>query len=418
MILVVDNVAEFQAELEQLNRTARQRQWPLLIIGGVRINEWNISLERTLDQYVDEKYAVSYLSRIELQELIRKLDQFDCLGELKGLTEEQRLRRLMDEAGRQLLVALHEATKNDSFSAIVKSEYNGISPEEAKILYLDICAMHRFGSPVRAGLISRLHNIDYDTFKRNFFQPLEDIIDLKIDPRTHDYSYHARHPVVAEMVYSSVLQTTEAQFENTLRLIVKLNTSYAYDQEVMARLTRAATMADIFKDRSKGSAIYDAAIRSGGKTSYLLHQRGLYEMRLGGDTASFNRAEAYFEEALELEAYQKITILHSLAELCLARSKIAEAEVERAAWRNKAIEQASALIGKAGGSYAYHTIIKCRMLKLRDQLDKVPETGMAELAREANDRAVKEVEDTIQAALRKFPGDAHILRRGTRISPD
>ena len=58
-------------------------------------------------------------------------------------------------ADRQLLVALHEATRGLPFEQIIFDEYEGVVPERARRLYLDICALHQFGAPVRAGTISR-----------------------------------------------------------------------------------------------------------------------------------------------------------------------------------------------------------------------------------------------------------------------
>jgi len=63
---------------------------------------------------------------------------------------------------------------------------------EARRLYLDICCLHRFGPPVRAGLISRIHDISFDDFKERLFRPLEQVIRLRHDVKSGDYVYESR----------------------------------------------------------------------------------------------------------------------------------------------------------------------------------------------------------------------------------
>jgi hypothetical protein len=103
--------------------------------------------------------------------LLENLEKFNALGHLAPLTFDERKLKLREIYGRQLLVALHEATENASFRDIIADEYRDINPPEAKLLYLDICFLHRFGPPVRAGLISRIHGIDFDDFYTRFFGP-------------------------------------------------------------------------------------------------------------------------------------------------------------------------------------------------------------------------------------------------------
>ena len=108
------------------------------------------------------------LSEAEIQRLLKKLAQHNCLGHLKNLTEKERLDTFRLTAERQLLVALHEATSGKSFEELVFDEYKNIVPAEARILYLDICTLHRLRVPVRAGLISRISGISYERFRGTF----------------------------------------------------------------------------------------------------------------------------------------------------------------------------------------------------------------------------------------------------------
>jgi hypothetical protein len=98
-----------------------------------------------------------------------------------------------------------------------------------------------------------------------------------------------------------------------------------------------------------------------------LHQRGIYEMHVATNTAEFNRAETYLNEALEIEPYNK-TIRHSLAELDLRRSRSGRNPVERLAWRRSATSRAEALVQGSTNAYPHATLVKAAIDDVRDAL--------------------------------------------------
>jgi tetratricopeptide (TPR) repeat protein len=306
-----------------------------------------------------------------------------------------------------LLVALHEATKGLRFEQILYNEYVNIQPPEARILYLDICALHRFGPPVRAGLISRVHGISFDEFSERFFNPLENVVSLKRDPRSGDYAYEARHSYIADIVFQTVVDERQARFDLLMRLISKLNPDYSYDNDVMFHLVRARTISEWFPDRALGSALYDAAEASVGQMAGIAHQRGLYEMRIGGDRSALDRAERYLRDALKLDPTSR-AIKHSLSELALRRSEIARTNLESAASRNEAARIATELASGSQSSYPFHTLAKIAIADLRDAI-RAEEANPSDLATEAVADAIKQAEAAIRKGLAEFPNDSYLL---------
>jgi len=411
--LFIDDVAEAPDEVLRLIRRAKLQRWPMVIIGGSRFNEWNIRCD-SLDPFVDGEHEIGYLSHTEIDDLLRKLEEHQCLGRLAPLKFEERQKQLQEIYGRQLLVALHEATNNASFRDIIRDEFVGIVPTEAQILYLDICALHRLGPPVRAGLIARVHGIDFDDFKSKFFKPLEQVVALQWDSKTSDWVYKARHSYIAEIVYTEMLESVDDKFDNIMRIVSKLNPGYSYDQEVLGELIRASTLATVFRDPSKGDAIYEAVLASVGRTPHILHQRGLYEMRVARDMGMFDRAEGYLNEALELAPYNR-AIKHSLAELSFARSSVATDDMEKEAWRRQAENQAAALVSGDHTAYSRHTLAKAAIAAVRDNLEK-SELVDDELSQEALSQAIKRAEDVLRAGLQRFPNDDHLLNEEASLS--
>jgi hypothetical protein len=95
---------------------------------------------------------------------------------LERLNPDERRKELEEHAGRQLLVALHEATLGIPFETIPVDEYHHITPFEAQRLYQTVCVLNRLNVPVRAGLIARVHGIPFEEFKHRFFAPLEHVV--------------------------------------------------------------------------------------------------------------------------------------------------------------------------------------------------------------------------------------------------
>jgi hypothetical protein len=160
-----------------------------------------------------------YLSEPEIEQLLVKLETHKSLGYLAELSRDKRSEELRFVHGRQILVALLEATHGVPLLEILTEEYRSIPTSEARRLYLDICCLHRFGPPVRAGLISRIHNISFDEFKDRFFRPLEQIVKLRLDPKSGDYVYEARHSHIAHELYRSILLTQDERFDNIVRIV-------------------------------------------------------------------------------------------------------------------------------------------------------------------------------------------------------
>ena len=202
-------------------------------------------------------------------------------------------------------------------------------PPRQKSFSLDVYHTHRFGAPVRAGLIARVHGITFDTFRDEFFKPLEEIIDVRPDPKgTGDWVYQARHSLIAEIVYQEVIRSVSDRFDHIMRVVGKLNPAYSYDREIMFELVRASALAVTFTDKKFGRAIYEKVIASIGSDVGILHQWAIYEMRLANCAFDLNVAESKLSEAREL-APRNTRVQHSIAELALKRSMLAEDEVER-----------------------------------------------------------------------------------------
>ena len=139
LFLFVDNAADRVQQIEEVLFKAKRDGLRITIITVERVNEWNIYCER-LEDYVTSTYDLRYLSEKEIAVLVDLLEQHQCLGYLANASRQERMSAFVERAGRQLLVALHEATQGKPFVDILVDEYQQIQPQRAQTIYLSICA--------------------------------------------------------------------------------------------------------------------------------------------------------------------------------------------------------------------------------------------------------------------------------------
>jgi len=212
----VNDLVEHRREIEDLHRAAKTTDGTIVVIGAARTNEWNQSPESLTSLAADvDIIGLPYLHPTEIDELLKLLERHHALDSLEPISPEERKQKLESQAGRQLLVALHEATHGRTFIDIIADEYDGITSRKAQEIYLTVCLLNQLGAKVRAGIVSRMHGVEFEEFKQNFFRPLEQVVIVRT-ARNGDHTYEARHPLIAEFVVGK-LQESKSLFRQLAR---------------------------------------------------------------------------------------------------------------------------------------------------------------------------------------------------------
>ncbi len=401
IFLFVDNAADKVADLRRLLENAKGQNLSLTVLTAERANAWTMFCEE-LDEYLTDSFDLRYLSHDEIGELVDLLARHDSLGEyLPSLSREDRIRSFAERAGRQLLVALHEATLGRPFEEILLDEYNEIRPLGAQSLYLTVCALNRFSVPVRAGLISRVHGISFDQFRSEFLGPLEHVVKAHQESSGVDYTYAARHPHVAQIVFEQVLRNPDDRYHQYALIIDKLNLSYSSDTTSFRAMLRAWSMYELFPRIADARGIYELALRVAPRDPYVLQHMANYErIHPEGD---HEKALEALREARRL-APRDSTIIHSLAELTRTRANAAEHPLLRGRLRSDARELLVHLLTqRPEDRYARHTLAKVTLDELEDLLR---EEAISEPAVEG---AIRAVEAELGRGLQRAPDDGRLL---------
>jgi tetratricopeptide (TPR) repeat protein len=407
LFVFVNDISDYAADIFSLVRQFSQGSIPITIVGTERTNEWNISCKE-MEPLVTGIYDLRYLSSGEIDQLLEMLEKNRALGTLADAAPAERKHAFEQRAGRQLLVALHEATLGKPFEDIVFDEYDNLVPLEAKQVYLTICALNRFNVPVRAGIVARVHGVPFAEFKERLFEPLERVVQSAFDKKTRDYVYRARHTHIAQIVFETALQDQEKKFEVFIGCLKALNLDYQADRVAFGYLVRGRELLAEFPNREMVEQLYSVAFETGGDDHHLFHQYGLYEMHR--PNGNLSEALRHFEMASDLAPWNK-TITHSISEVYLEMAKRPVGPLKREALLQKAAQVAQGLTGRhANTSHGYHTLLKIELTKLRSLLEQEQEstTGFRELT--------DNIEKLLQAGLQRFPEDTYLLEAESQFA--
>ncbi len=399
IFMFMDSAADHVPEIRAVLEFAAARKLKLTIVTAERENEWNIGCE-SLEEFLSEDYRLRYLSESEIESLLDLLEANNALGpNLIDKTQEERIEEFVKRAGRQLLVALHEANLGKPFEEILLDEYEQIAPAEAQRLYLSVCVLNRLKVPVRAGLISRVHGIPFDDFQKRLFSPLEHVVMVQTLP-WGDYGYIARHSQIAQIVFERVLTDSEDRFNEYARLIAALNPMYSTDLEALRAMLRAHYIHSLFPAYEDARSIYEAAEKALGEDAFLLQQRGNYE-RLRPD-GNLRLAESMLGRARELNPTDT-TIVHTLAEVLRSRALASNRPLERQRFRSEAAALLNTIgTGSASARYSAVTKLKLATDNIRDLL-KVDASADRDI-----DESVRKAEKAFDVARQRYPGDKYI----------
>jgi len=407
LFIFVDGVARRSSELEAFLHAARSSKLPLTVIATERSNEWNVDGQE-LSPLLDGTHQLRSLSLSEIDNLIAKLDEFRCLGDLESKTPEERRHAFLSYADRQLLVALYEITSGAEFPDIVFDEYTNIANDRARRIYLFVCALNRMNVPVRAGLIYRLTGVSFLDFKRDFFAPLDSLVLSEEYKPARDMAYRARHPWIAQIVFERALPIERDRFDLYLSILKEIDVGYTPDRSAFRESIRAKNLKELFSDPLMVEEIFRTAGEASHNDGYLFQQHAIYEMRrFNGNLARANDLLAHARKALPFDR----SITHSMSELEIARASAARTDLERKMHLEQARQHAARLTGSSADSgHGHVTLVKLAMGRLRELLEK------AEADDEDVTSATKQVEQALSDGLQQFRNDEYLLAAEAEFS--
>ena len=411
IFLFIDRLALHVGPVDRLLARAKQRGFPLTVIGAERLNEWNVYCETLQQVWQPTELPVRNLSVSEINALLDLLSRHNALGLLAGESRETQISAFTKRAERQLLVALHEATLGKPFEAIVHDEYRGVVPEKARQLYLDICTMHQHNVPARAGTISRISGIRFTDYKTRFFEPLEKVVLTSTDPYTGDYQYRARHARIAQLVFQQALSNDQDRADQLIRIVSALDIGYSVDQKVLEEITRGHKLVEDIRTANVGRVIYHAALETNPGNPFLLQQWAIFESN--HPHGSLEEADRFAREAASRDPKSN-SLKHTHAVICRKRANASTSQMVKAQYRHLALERLDQMQAR-NDPYVLHLRTNIAIDELSDlakRLDDPPTDTDLSYFRDK----VRTTESAISRACQLYPDDAELLQVEARFS--
>ncbi len=410
IVIIIDDALKHLSDVSILYKDAVSKRLELQIVISARTNEWNLVSPEADIPPISEEYELKDLSERDINSLLNKLSQHGALGELSKMSRPEQFSHFKLHSERQLMVALHEATSGKPFEDIAFHEYSHVLPSEARILYLDICTLHRLGVSVRAGLVSRVSGVTFDTFSNNFFHPLEHVVRAYFDASSRDYVYRSRHPLIAEFVFRQALPDPIERAAQITRIIRHMDTDYESDSIAFSQLIRGRILSDLFADKALVRQIFDAALESGAPAEYINHQNAVFELH--HPHGSMRTAMHAILEAERLATGHDRSIQHTKAMILRRLALDSDHSLERDKYRTEAKLILRKLQGTARQSHPFDTYGRLLLDELRDRVQSSSDAnglGNDELTSRSFAEVIRLIEECLLTGLQRFPGDDHLL---------
>ncbi|GAA3411235.1 SIR2 family protein [Paenibacillus hodogayensis] len=351
IFIFVDRASKFLGNLESLRKDCTYAKVPLTLVIADRPNEWNYSGGGSF-RYT-RSWTLSRLSDNEIENIIVKLEKFNCLGNLSDLRKEDRIRRFKEYSDRQLLVALREATEGKKFDELVVDEYESIPDQEARQAYLHVCFMHSFGKGIRTSALARSLEINIVDIAP-IFQDLDSLIDFKDDIVT------ARHAMIARIIFNSIAELTRIDILD--QLIRRLDLGYISDNHIFRSLMSNEDLIDSLGGIETRRRLFDSLRIINPNEAYLDQHEARMEIRSIHEGGSLERAERLIRHALKQTNHNANSIRHTAGLLYKQRAVITTG-YEKKANLSKAIQEFIELTKRAPqDDYVWVSLIETRVL--------------------------------------------------------
>lgn len=137
-VLLFDNAEVSLGAIASLTQAVTSCKTPPIVIIASRANEFRRKAHAFREVKNLQEIAVPHLTLEEIRSVLRVLEENSLLGELRGMSQAQRVAEFDKRAGKQILVAMREATSGRLFDDIIRDEFTQLPTKESQILYLAV----------------------------------------------------------------------------------------------------------------------------------------------------------------------------------------------------------------------------------------------------------------------------------------
>jgi len=201
-LLCIDDADMYGSEISSMVREMSLRPpYPLLVV-GIRSGRVDLVLqEKVIQDLAIKEFAMPPLADPDIDNLLDVLDRENRLGLLRGKPRDEQRAAFRDQAGRQLLVAMIQATSGRRFEEKAVEELIELG-EDARIYGLiAVASAYRFGLQRGEVLLGLGENSNV------LLNALDMLVRRHVVRVGHDGAIWARHRVIAEVIRDELQKT-------------------------------------------------------------------------------------------------------------------------------------------------------------------------------------------------------------------
>lgn len=192
--LVIDDADNYGSELSSMiSDVLKSKNNPLVIIGCASGRIDRVINPTVLKDVTIKEVQVPNLCDSDIDSLLVVLERDNALGELATKTPTERKRIFKERCGRQLIVAMIEATSDMKFDQKIWDEFSKLD-SASKEIYAAVCVVSSQGFEIsRSDLLMSLDSRDNSTLNA-----LTRLTNRKLIFQIRNGSFIARHRVIAD----------------------------------------------------------------------------------------------------------------------------------------------------------------------------------------------------------------------------
>ncbi|MAW82533.1 MAG: hypothetical protein CMI63_20045 [Parvularcula sp.] len=410
VFLFVDRIGLYMSTIRELLSHTTKLKIPLTVVSAERSNEWGL-VQDYLMKFEPTEYEIGKLSSKEIIALLDLLEKHDSLGLLKDISFEDRKEFFESRSDRHLLVALHEATLGKPFEQIVLEEFEGVIPDEAQQLYLDICTFNQFGIPIRAGTISRISGIPFHYYEERLFSPLKHLVYASHNYLSGDYEYRARHARVAQLVFRQVCTADEEVVSQFVRVLEGLDVGYSVDSEALSQIVKGHYLSSVLSTAEAGRKIYSRVRDLTNEAAFVDQQAAIFETQHG--LGSLVLAEECIDKAHGNDP-KNFSIIHTQAEIARKRANDVNEPILKEQLRRKTRERLSKL-NRPNDKYSLSTLCKLHADELKDKVNEAQRGAELEYKSVILAEKIQDTENVLARAKQLFPNEPDFQQTEAKV---
>jgi hypothetical protein len=205
VVLFIDDADTFGPALDGLVGDVAAGDLPLFLVIGMSATRLDHVLKRwRADGILQRELVVPLLQDSDIERLLGILRHDRKLGALRGLAEREQRERIRDKCGRQLLVAMIEATSGEKFEVKAVDEYDSLEGER-RLIYAIVALATELRHPLQRDEILQASG----DMSNTALYALERLKALGLLVQKSDGAYAVRHRRIAELVIRHMRRSAE-----------------------------------------------------------------------------------------------------------------------------------------------------------------------------------------------------------------